>query len=71
MQALTLYDKSTNSLGIDAVKATDPEYEGWWNVEWRTDYTVKAIKDTDHKPEAHEFPVVTLDPDYKPRRPSK
>lgn len=65
-EALTWLESTTNRYGVPVDKATDIEFEGWWLVEWRTDFAAKAVSDDEHKQAVWEYPVVRLDPDYKP-----
>jgi len=54
-------------------QATDPDTEGWWDVDFKDDYAALAV-DTQRdkkKPKAGATPVVKLNPKYERRGPGK
>lgn len=68
-RALAVHEGTQNGYGIPYKQAHDPDTEGWWQVRFIEDYAAKAVRDAREKesPPSDAMPVVTLDPDYRPR----
>lgn len=70
-EAYILHRATVNALGVRVEKATDPDTEGWWQVESVEDFSQKALADwreaEGKNSQPWELPRVRLDPNYKPR----
>lgn len=68
-RALTVHEGTQNRYGIPIAQATDPETDGWWEVRWVEDFAETAVNAAREKesPKPGASPIVTLDPDFKPR----
>lgn len=68
-RALIVHEGTQNRYGIPFEQSSDPETEGWWQVRWVQDFVEEAVAEARDKddPKPGATPVVTLDPDFKPR----
>ena len=58
-------------LGVPIEKATDPDTEGWWKVNFDHDYAAEAVdaaRKTAGDSAKGAIPRVWLDPEYEPGR---
>lgn len=64
-------DADSNRFGVPLAQATDPDTEGWWQVELDVDHASIAVAtalEAEGDDGRHAVPRVWLDPEYVPRR---